>query len=493
MAKCQLLASRPSKTASCLDAFGNSFSEHYLYSPLQKNRAVQHFAGAALIAAKGEGTSVRLAGTQFSDNSAMLSSAGALYTLVGANACITLDNINIIRNKASTFGGGGVFDVRSSGSVILRNVTAAQNTAGDAGGLQLQIHTDGHASIVACSFLDNQATQNGGAFLVNANCSASVFVVDTAMSRNRAGASGGALYVVYGHKDSALVDGSAFGPSLSPSYSPARSCPETTDLRQSLSLWSVKLLGNSAGKLGGAVFLAPASVLTLLSSTLTNNAACDGGGAVAACNCSSLLVRDTLIQNGTSTAFGGGLYAAGCRRIMLERLNVTGSRATVGGGLAILGPSEISTASHKSAPSATSASGAAASSSAFEYTSVLMHRVRVYGNSAGAGTPAGPDVGCVTSGDATPGGGQPVAFSGKGLGGGLFMTGKTVAVLSRSDLSQPNNALVGTAIASRQRCTGNESLPSAAASDANFKQDEMVSRGAYPTWPGVLCTVGCGG
>ncbi|GIL69544.1 hypothetical protein Vretifemale_434, partial [Volvox reticuliferus] len=120
-------------------------------------RAVQQFAGAALLAARGNGTSILVGDSKFDSNAADTASAGALYTLLGEEACGALVDLIMVRNHAAVSGGAGVLDVRSGGSILLRNLSAEYNhvRSGDGGAIQIQVQTNGSASITECSFTDN--------------------------------------------------------------------------------------------------------------------------------------------------------------------------------------------------------------------------------------------------------------------------------------------------------------------------------------------------
>ncbi|EFJ43308.1 hypothetical protein VOLCADRAFT_96559 [Volvox carteri f. nagariensis] len=403
-----------------------------------RNAAAQRLAGAALLAARGIGTTVHVSGSSFVGNTVEVASAGGLYTMIGAGACAEVVNVSMNKNEAAISGGAGIFDVRSKGVLLLLNVTAVNNTAigGNAGAIQLQIERDADVLLNGCNFVNNRASGNGGAVLLDAICSSSVTLQETFMTRNEAGLSGGALYVSYSSKgDGSATSGGASGfPRL-----PAQACSNMSDPQRQALLHLVRLESNTARRQGGAIFLARAGTLNILNSTMLLNRACEGGGSLAAQNCSSLVLRHSLIAGNSASGTGGGFYANGCRRLLLEYLNFTGNVAGVsGGGLTISG-SPIQVPVQKQDISAKVEEGDAS-----EYTSMLLHRVRVSSNSVSES---------VTNMDVCGNDVEGVEhLGGKGMGGGLSITGKTVGVLSRSNLEESNYALFGTSIASTQRC-----------------------------------------
>ncbi|GIM09826.1 hypothetical protein Vretimale_13636 [Volvox reticuliferus] len=417
-----------------------------------RNRAVQQFAGAALLAARGNGTSILVGDSKFDSNAADTASAGALYTLLGEEACGALVDLIMVRNHAAVSGGAGVLDVRSGGSILLRNLSAEYNhvRSGDGGAIQIQVQTNGSASITECSFTDNIAAGSGGALALEGNCSSYFSLQNAMLARNHAGTSGGAMSVLYGAQAPQVVDGSLFGPSSVPVQQvPAKPCPDmSSDFRTQASMQTVEFRNNTAGRHGGAFFLAPASTFNIYSSSMRGNSACRGGGSVAAENCSALTLEGCDLRDSRTSGTGGGFYSYGCRRVLLEYTNFSGNQAGVsGGGLTISGrpDEEVSAADQQTTFNSTNASEA---DSGFlpEYGSVILHKIAASGNRVTRSMDT-------RGADCLSGGSEGIGQLGpSGMGGGVTITGKVVGVLSHLDLAQPNYALFGTSIASTQRC-----------------------------------------
>ncbi|GLC46050.1 hypothetical protein PLESTM_001819600, partial [Pleodorina starrii] len=180
-----------------------------------ENKALLQHAGAVFLAARGAGTSVQLTNSFFDGNAASTASAGALYVLLGMRACGELVNVSLSRNSAATSGGACVLDIRSTGALIVDNVTALNNSAlaGDGGALKLQVQTGSAALLRGCGFNDNKAAGNGGAALLDGNCRSYLSLRNTRMARNWAGLSGGGLYASYAARTAPTTDGSAIGSS----------------------------------------------------------------------------------------------------------------------------------------------------------------------------------------------------------------------------------------------------------------------------------------
>ncbi|GLC55873.1 hypothetical protein PLESTB_001038400 [Pleodorina starrii] len=424
-----------------------------------ENKALSQHAGAVFLAARGECTSVQLTNSVFDGNAASAASAGALYVLLGMRACGELTNVSLSRNSAATSGGACVLDIRSNGALVVDNVTAVKNSAlaGDGGALKLQVQTGSAALLRGCGFNDNKAAGNGGAALLDGNCRSYLSLQNTRMARNWAGLSGGGLYASYAARTAPTKGGSAIGSSRAAVYSAAAPCPpddapDASGEWQHMSVQLADFRDNEAGQQGGAIFVAPASTVTLTNATMDNNTACAGGGSLAAQSCSALALRHSTLHNSATTGSGGGFYASGCRRILFEFVDVAGNEAACSGGGLLVTGGEV-----------TSIGGS--SSTAFDfvnYTSALLHRVRLTGNAAGSKS-GRADGSC--GADKAP---RQQTWR-AGAGGGLFINGSVVAVLSRSNLTEQNDALFGHQIATAQRCyprnasdspsAGNKDLP----------------------------------
>ncbi|GLC41847.1 hypothetical protein PLESTM_001257500 [Pleodorina starrii] len=428
-----------------------------------ENKALSQHAGAVFLAARGAGTSVQLTNSVFGGNAASAASAGALYVLLGMLACGELANVSLSRNSAATSGGACVLDIRSTGALVVDNVTAVKNSAlaGDGGALKLQVQTGSAALLRGCGFSDNKAAGNGGAALLDGNCRSYLSLRNTRMARNWAGLSGGGLYASYAARTAPTTDGSAFGSSPAAVYSAAAPCPpdDTPDESGEWHHMSVQLADfrdNEAGQQGGAIFVAPASTVTLTNATMDNNMACTGGGSLAAQSCSALALRHSTLHNSATTGSGGGFYASGCRRILFEFVDVAGNEAACSGGGLLVTGGEV-----------TSIGGSSSTASDFvNYTSALLHRVRVTGNAAGSKS-GRADGSC--GADKAP---RQQSWR-AGAGGGLFINGSVVAVLSRSNLTEQNDALFGHQIATAQRCYPRNAAASPSAGNKIFDPPEV--------------------
>ncbi|GLI62650.1 hypothetical protein VaNZ11_005318 [Volvox africanus] len=447
-----------------------------------RNRAVQQFAGAALLAARGNGTSVLVTGSNFDSNSADTASAGALYTLIGVDACAALVDLSMVRNHAAVSGGAGVLDVRSEGSILLRNLSAGYNhvKSGDGGAILIQVQTNGTASITGCNFTDNIAAGNGGALALEGNCSSHLSLQNAMLARNHAGKSGGAMSVLYGAQAPLLVDGSLFGPSSVPVQQvPANPCPDmSSDVRAQASMQKVEFRNNTAVRHGGAFFLAPASTFTIYNSSMQGNSACRGGGSMAAENCSALTLVGSDLRDSRTSGSGGGLYTFGCRRILLEYTYFSGNQAAVsGGGLSISGrPDDVPMADPQTAFDSISAS-AADNGFPPDYSSMILHKINASGNRV-TRTVDMQGADCQSS----VGNEGNEQLGPNGMGGGVTITGKVVGVLSHLDLAQPNYARFGTSIASTQRCYPANTSSSPATAIPKVLNDTYEMQAWHKVW-----------
>ncbi len=177
---------------------------------------------------------------------------------------------------------------------------------------------------------------------------------------NTAGGAGGALCVATDHAASPQGD-PAFLPSTGLGADYASSDPAAVRVE------SCALEGNSAGSAGGGLWIGPGASVTLRNTSVRGNTAAEGpGGGVAADGCAwlGLLGGGEVAGNAALRSTGGGVFAGGCGRVLLQGVAVRGNRALAGGGLHLDGgggdgPSNIDSGSLAVVANATLHSNAA--------------------------------------------------------------------------------------------------------------------------------------
>lgn len=250
---------------------------------------------------------------------------GGMFNWAGSP---TLNNLifsgNTAGNGAAYYGGGGMFNMRSS-DPILTNVTFVANTAGSGGGM----YNDGSSPILTgVTFKDNTAIDNGG--MINYSNS-SPTLRDVVFSGNVAERNAGGMgnhtngNPILSHVT--FLDNSAedYGGGMS-NY---QSSPILTD---------VEFSNNWAGREGGGMHNAKFSSPVLTNITFVNNSTATNGGGMLNSESSPTLTNITFSGN-SAGEFGGGLCNTFSSGPTLTNITITGNQAPHGSGVCNVGGS----------------------------------------------------------------------------------------------------------------------------------------------------------
>jgi hypothetical protein len=232
---------------------------------------------------------------------------GAGLSAGGDGAVVVLRDVAVRDNgSASTDRAGGIDLGRnfSATDVTLVNVLFANNTAAQAGGLNL---FNAQATLRDVRFIANVATvgEGGGLFYEGSNSvDASLLLRDVVFRGNAAAEDGGGLYTVF-DTPYEIVNGLFSGNDAGGSGGGIANENSSTDVRV---LTNVTLSGNRAAVRGGAI--GEARNMAFRNTVIWNNLDVNGGGSQSA-SLSDFFSGDivgvdhSLIQNFTATAFTG--------------------------------------------------------------------------------------------------------------------------------------------------------------------------------------------
>jgi MYXO-CTERM domain-containing protein len=224
---------------------------------------------------------------------------GGGFSLLGGTT--TMTNALIEANTASINGGGFWFSVDAAGSFL--SVVVSDNVAPTGAGGRI---TNSSPTLEHVTFSGNVSTTNGGGLFVDAiDDDADVTLLSCLFDGNEATVGGG-LLVSAG----------------------------------SVAVWGSRFSGNSAGNLGGAVYLSDAAPSTFSLTTFDGNSSGSDGGAVRVQGegphaFESCVFADNTGTNGAAVHIGFGGDAS------LQHCTLVGHAASSGGALRVTGDSSM--------------------------------------------------------------------------------------------------------------------------------------------------------
>lgn len=247
---------------------------------------------------------------------------GGIYIKSGN---LTLKNCVVTKNESSNGGGGIHFDGENlivedseisenkgnSGGICvaekyaeteIKNSNIIKNSAKSGGGLDLA----GTSTIEDCEITGNKAESSGGGLLLyiyNKSCK----IINSVISNNTAGESGGGIYINGG----------------------TLSLESGTAIRE-----------NTAETDGGGIYIRDGSLNLESGAAISNNTAKKDGGAIyASCEYSTITVNigekddsDDIVIEKNNAKRGGAFYGADNARFVMNAGKVSGNYSEVGGG-----------------------------------------------------------------------------------------------------------------------------------------------------------------
>ncbi|NEO83858.1 MAG: CHAT domain-containing protein [Spirulina sp. SIO3F2] len=275
---------------------------------------------------------VTLNGTQLSWNNSKdnLTIDGNGSTVSGGNASrvfnITADNAtlrNLTIQDGVVSGDGAAINRNGRGTLTLENVTITNNSASTrAGGIR---NRNGTVALINSSISNNSAGSGGGAIF---NSPGTVTLTDSTISGNSANGIGGGIWsngtvtlsnsTVSDNTSNGTSGGGIFGNTGSVTLS--NSTVSGNSVRQqggginvnsaTLTLNNSTISGNTASTNGGGIFSINAAV-TLSNSTVSGNSANGNGGGIASIASTTgrvVTLSNATIALNTASGNGGGIY-----------------------------------------------------------------------------------------------------------------------------------------------------------------------------------------
>ena len=266
----------------------------------------------------------------------------------GTSAFVILtSNAGTLTISRLSFRNGDGAITMGGGQLTVTGGTFTGNTAADGGAISEPTAQDGfNAPIVSnATFIANRATDSGGAIFDGDNPLNGVQVTNCTFSLNRAANFGGAIY---DFSIDETVNGSTFVGNRAANggalfLDPAGVADMSNDVLKSniateeggaiytlsgLDIGNSKILSNSAGDMGGGIYIDPRNVFDLMTGTEFIGNSANYGGAIA--NQGFLELSDVVISRNNVSEFGAGIY----NQAFFEAANtlITRNIAVSGGG-----------------------------------------------------------------------------------------------------------------------------------------------------------------
>ncbi len=193
--------------------------------------------------------------------------------IVNARGTLILSDSSITNNvtAGSIFSFGGGIGNLLGGTLVLRNSTVTDNTAGRGGG---GVSNGGTLSLTNSTINGNRAGTSGGGILNNGTAT----LIDSTVSANAAGTSGGGIYTLT-------------------SFSGGDTTVTVIN----------SIVSDNTARLDGGGFYNGDGVLTVISNAVSNNMAGRVGGGIYSDD--PLSVTSSTISNNSAGGDGGGLYS----------------------------------------------------------------------------------------------------------------------------------------------------------------------------------------
>lgn len=262
------------------------------------------------------GTSIALASTNISDNSAVNGGALAISASSGNNLSISLGNSTISGNHVTNQGGAIYLP---KGTLTIANPTISSNYAKTGGAIYIgggSITTTGTATVE-----NNYATGNGGAFYVSGGRVTMASPTIKGNGKNGSSAetdNGGAIYVT-GTGAGFIATGTA---KIESNAATANGGAIFVNGGDGVNLNACELISNTAGQNGGALYVSGANVTFAQNSIISNSAA--SGGAVFVRGGLLKTTGTATVENNYSTANGGAFYVVN-GQIEMENPTIRGN------------------------------------------------------------------------------------------------------------------------------------------------------------------------
>ena len=262
---------------------------------------------------------------------------GAIYMEYFGN--VSINSSNFIDNLASN-GGGAIYLLTSHSNSMFQiaNSIFADNNPPTSGGA-IYFEQSANISINSSNFSNNSAMNRGGAiYLLNSLPNSMLQLEGTIFTENNSTNShGGALYLE--QSGDVSINSSAFNDNLASNYGGGAICIFNSQSNSLLTIVNSRFTqNNSTNYYGGAIYLEQFGNFSINSSNFSNNYAYYGGGAIYLMNSQSnsmFKIVHSLFTDNSSPNYGGAIYFVLLGNISINSSNFTNNSAFNRGGGAI--------------------------------------------------------------------------------------------------------------------------------------------------------------
>ena len=133
---------------------------------------------------------------------------GKDFTYSGTGDVIQISKDIVIDGDGHTIDADGkvsIFDIKNNSHVILKNIIFTNGYG--VNGSAVDVHPGSYVEIINCSFINNNASNYGGAIYIQADSSNKISKITSSIFIDNHALNGGAVYV---HSDKATIEGSTF-------------------------------------------------------------------------------------------------------------------------------------------------------------------------------------------------------------------------------------------------------------------------------------------
>jgi len=246
-------------------------------------------------------------------------------------ADFTLQNLTI--QSGDAISAAGTCLTMKYGTINVINCSFRNNSASvsRAGGLSTMIESSGTINITSCDFVGNHADGEGGGLYAWSE-SADITLLNNSFSDN-SGTSGGGAWINTLIKGNCLVTGNTFSQNASASNGGGiRTYINGGTLYFSNNILQNNSIPEESSGYGGGAYLWCKDDLTVQNCYCTNNTAGgNGGGLYAYSGSGNLIFRNNLVTNNTTFNKGGGAFCnTGGTGVSLDVINntITGNSAS---------------------------------------------------------------------------------------------------------------------------------------------------------------------
>ncbi len=315
-------------------------------STISGNSASRYGGGINIYDGGRYGDALTLNNASISGNTADY--GGGIHIHEDGRSLFVLNNSSIMNNTAYYDGGGIRFLAENDGdALIVDNSTISGNTADESDGGGIFFYSDTATLDITNSTLNNNFAQSDGgaiAIYLDNDSYQSFSIIDTTISGNTAGESGGGVYLrIYDGaalQGPVLIENTNFTSNVSSGDGGGLFIEAYEGLYGGVTIRNSTIANNSAQEegSGGGVFISDDEsnyAFVFDNTTVSGNyASDDGGGLSIYTEDANLFIRNSTFSNNSASQYGGGIAIDYLdSTAFIANSTITGNSATYGGGI----------------------------------------------------------------------------------------------------------------------------------------------------------------